>query len=84
MKVKLLVDAPGSPDGVTVNEYSEGEVYEVTDSLGTVFIEQGLAEATEDDVTPDAEPVEEVPDESPEELAETAKGKKATAPTENK
>lgn len=84
MRVKMLTDAPGSPDGVTVNEYSKGEVYEVTDSLGTVFIEQGLAEATEDDVTPDAEPAVEVPDESPEELAEKSDSKKDAGPSENK
>lgn len=48
----MLVDAPGSPDGVTVNEYAEGEVYEVTADLGAVFLAEGFAEVTdEDDVT---------------------------------
>lgn len=44
MKVKMLVDAPGSPDGVTVNEYAEGDVYDVSDDLATAFLAEGFAE----------------------------------------
>lgn len=57
MRVKMLVDAPGSPDGVTVNEYTEGEVYEVTESLAAAFVANGLAVEDVVDVAPDAEPV---------------------------
>lgn len=43
MRVKMLTDAPGSPDGVTVNEYSQDDVYNVADQLGAVFVDHGLA-----------------------------------------
>ena len=45
MRVKMLKDAPGSPDGITVNEYLKGDVYEVTNSLGAAFIAQGAAQS---------------------------------------
>lgn len=44
MKIKMLVDAPGSPDGVTVNQYAEGETYEVPADLGDVLVAEGHAE----------------------------------------
>jgi hypothetical protein len=44
VKVRLLEDAPGSPDGVTVNQYAKVEVYEVTSDLGTAFVAHKLAE----------------------------------------
>lgn len=44
MRVKMLRDAPGSPDGIQVNEYLKGDVYEVSVSLGQAFLEAGFAE----------------------------------------
>ena len=55
MRVKMLVDAPGSPDGVTVNEYSQDQVYDVTHDLAAAFLANGLAvEDDADPVAPDA------------------------------
>lgn len=45
MRIKMLTDAPGSPDGIQINEYLDGKVYEVTADLGATFIEAGFAEA---------------------------------------
>lgn len=50
MRVKMLEDAPGSPDGVTVVKYDDGVVYEVSDALGVVFIANGHAEETDEEV----------------------------------
>lgn len=76
MRVKMLQDAPGSPDGVTVNEYTEGEVYDVTESLGVAFLAAGLAVEDEQE-SADAEPVEE-----PE--GADVESKKLDGPQENK
>jgi hypothetical protein len=70
MKVRMLRDAPGSPDGVTVNQYANGEVYEVTESLGDAFLAEGFAEAYKDVPAPVVVPPAPAP--------------KATAPQENK
>lgn len=44
MKIRMLQDAPGSPDGITVNEYDKGKVYDVPDALADTFVKYGLAE----------------------------------------
>jgi len=83
MKVTMLTDAPGSPDGVTVFDYANGETYEVTDALGEVFIAHGLAEETDEDTTATVEP-EVVPGgEDAEDVSEDA-AKQDAGPTENK
>ena len=43
MKVRMLKDSPGSPDGVTVNQYAKGVVYDVSHALGTTFVKFGHA-----------------------------------------
>lgn len=57
MRVKMLKDAPGSPDGIHVNEYAKGNVYEVTESLGGAFVDANLAKldkpATKQDTGPE-------------------------------
>ncbi len=83
MRVKMLQDAPGSPDGVTVNEYSEGVVYEVTDDLGNAFVAENFAEETTDDVTPDETPVEDEAGEDTESKPRR-RSRKVTEPEENK
>jgi len=43
MKLKMLQTRSGSPDGVTVNRYERGAVYEVPAALAEVFLDQGWA-----------------------------------------
>lgn len=59
MRVKMLKDAPGSPDGIHVNEYAKGNVYEVTDSLGDAFIGAKLAKLDKPEPAPAPKPVAE-------------------------
>lgn len=77
MRVKMLTDAPGSPDGVTVNQYAEGEIYEVSDDLGEVFVNEDLAEETDEDVAASTE-------EPPADESEPQQSGKVTEPPENK
>lgn len=44
MQVKMKSTQKGSPDGITVNTYEKGEVYDLPDSLAVVFLEEGWAE----------------------------------------
>jgi hypothetical protein len=43
-KVKMLIDAAGSPDGVTVNQYEAGKTYDVPEALSDTFMKYDLAE----------------------------------------
>lgn len=47
MKVKMLKNEKGSPDGLTVVYYKEGSEYDLTDRLAEVFIGMGVAEEAE-------------------------------------
>jgi len=38
MRIKMLTTQNGSPDGVSVRQYREGQVYEVPEALGRVFV----------------------------------------------
>ena len=40
MKIKMKKSTPGSPDGIRINLYKKGEVYDVDKSLGEVFVNQ--------------------------------------------
>lgn len=40
MKIKMLKTKKGSPDGITVNTYFEGQDYDMPNSLADVFINQ--------------------------------------------
>ena len=44
IKIRMLRTKKGSPDGIRINEYQEGEVYELSGSLATVFLGEGWAE----------------------------------------
>ncbi len=44
MKLKMLETQPASQDGVTVKTYHAEEVYEVTDYLGKIFLDNEWAE----------------------------------------
>lgn len=50
----MLTDAPGSPDGVKVNQYEAGVEYDVTEDLGEVFLRFELAEPAGDTAAPRA------------------------------
>lgn len=41
MRVHITETKKGSPDGIEVREYQAGESYEMPDSLGAVFIQEG-------------------------------------------
>ena len=85
MRVKMLVDAPGSPDGVTVLDYTEGTVYDVPDDLGNVFLAEKFAKKTTEAVTVE---VEDTVDDEPEavepETVPVVEAKLGTGPEENK
>jgi hypothetical protein len=44
----------GSNDGTTVKMYQDGETYEVSEDLGTLFLRDGDAELASDDAVPTA------------------------------
>ena len=44
MYIKMLKDDKGSNDGCTVQEFEEGETYEVSEDLGKMFIASKSAE----------------------------------------
>jgi hypothetical protein len=54
VKIRMLEDAPGSPDGIRVNQYEAGVEYDVTASLGEAFVQHGHAELA--DGAPAAKP----------------------------
>jgi outer membrane biosynthesis protein TonB len=56
VKIKMLEDAPGSPDGIHVQDYEKDVEYDVTDSLGEAFVQHGHAELAEPTPEPEPEP----------------------------
>lgn len=50
MKLKMKVTVPGSEDGITVKIYSEGQIYDIRESLATVFLSENLAEEVSEEV----------------------------------
>ncbi len=44
MQIKMLKTAQGSDNGLVVNDYAEGEVYEVGEALARVFLDARFAE----------------------------------------
>lgn len=44
IRVKILETVKGSPDGIQVFEYREGEVCDLPSSLASIFLEAGYAE----------------------------------------
>lgn len=61
MKIRMLASAKGSSDGVRVERYLEGEVYDVTPALCDVFVAHGLAEEVEINIELES-PEEDEPD----------------------
>jgi hypothetical protein len=56
MKIKMLRSKMGSNDGVTVKNYLEGEMYEVSEELGNSFIADNVAQVATDEGAPTAQP----------------------------
>jgi hypothetical protein len=56
MQIKMLQDAPGSPDGIHVQDYENGVEYDVPARLGEVFVEHGHAELADAPAKPKAKP----------------------------
>jgi len=44
MKVRMLKESQGSPDGIQVKTYKVGEIYDLPESLASVFLKLGWAE----------------------------------------
>jgi len=44
IKIRMLRTAKGSPDGIRVNEYKQGEVYELPRCLVDIFLSENWAE----------------------------------------
>ena len=44
MRVRMLETKPGSPNGIAVNVYHKGNVYELPDELARCFLSVGHAE----------------------------------------
>lgn len=86
MLVKMLEDAPGSPDGVTVNDYAGGETYDVTSDLAYVFVAQGFAELVEapEVETPAPDEREHVELVITEDAPAPKRGRRSAAPEETK
>ena len=94
MKIKMLSDDEGYPNGIHLKSFLAGEIYDVPENLARDFIAQGSAELAEqlpaeaealpaEDVPAEAEvlPAEDVPAEA--EVAATVKksrGKKSKQP----
>ncbi len=43
MKLKMNCTSYGSPDGVQVEEYKKGEIYNVRETLAVIFLQEGWA-----------------------------------------
>jgi len=43
MKIKMISTKPGSENGINVNIYREGEIYNISDKLGDIFLEMKCA-----------------------------------------
>jgi len=43
MKIKMKATRYGSADGMRVDEYKKGEIYDVRESLATIFLKEGWA-----------------------------------------
>jgi len=44
MRVRMLVDMKGAPDGIHVNDYASGNVYDLPESLAIPWLERGICE----------------------------------------
>ncbi len=47
IRVRMLETKPGSPNGIVVNTYHKGNVYELPDELAMSFLSVGHAELVE-------------------------------------
>ena len=47
MKIKMVKTSLGSPDGIKVQQYEAGKVYDVPEELGLLFVESEVAKKVE-------------------------------------
>lgn len=65
MKIKMLKSERGSQDGVLIENFKEGEIYDIVDNLAMVFVDvMKIAVLVSDEPVPQA-PVEQKMAESP-------------------
>jgi hypothetical protein len=57
MRIEVTKTMPASPDGIHINQYVAGEVYEMTERLASVFLTEKWGKKA-----PDVEPPDELPD----------------------
>lgn len=62
MKIKMLKTTNGSPDGIIVENYKEGQEYDLDGALLSVFIKLGVAEQVKIDAPPEKAVLEVVPE----------------------
>jgi signal peptidase I len=48
MKIKMLQTVRGSPNGIDINEYKNGEIYNLPKELADIFIHEGWAKLIEE------------------------------------
>ena len=58
MKIKMIQTRQGSENGIKVNTYQEGQIYNISDKLGDIFLELKYAIKLVEVV--DNEPVQEI------------------------
>lgn len=51
MRIKMSKNFKGSEDGIRVRDFREGDVYEVSDTLGQNFVSQEVAEESSDELS---------------------------------
>lgn len=79
MKIKMLKKAPGSIDGIRINTYEEGQIYDVPLFMADSFIAKGYAENMEAGpmeqkvIEPEENKHDELSERTVEELKEIAK-----------
>jgi len=79
MRIKMKESMNGSNDGINVEHFEEGKVYEVSTGLGNNFIGQKVARVTKEPIAAEAEAsTPDEPDEDGEARAKSAKAKKGS------
>lgn len=62
MKYRMLKTAAGSPDGIRVETYLQGQDYVLDASLASVFLKIGVAEPVDLSVPPERAVIEKIPE----------------------
>jgi len=62
MKCKMLKTSTGSPDGIKVETYLQGQEYDLSPSLASVFLQMGIALPVDHSAPPERAVIEKVPE----------------------